>query len=332
MRKTMPEISIVMPTYNSESSVNEALEAIFNLDYDLKRVELLLVDGCSKDDTLEILKEMEKRSPLNSFKLVQVASNIPEARNRGIQLAQGDYVCFIDSDVVVPKDFLSRLMVYMEEKDVGGVMGYPVYTRNSLLTNLIRSKKGKNPWYFMGRKIRNADVLTCMCTLYKADLVKDIRLSSDQIRGEDAEIAISVRKEGYRLVWDGSVVCEHIKRLTVRTALREWFNDGRGRALLVLKHWRTERRLLKSSLRYLMHLAIPTSFVASALSFLGAPGFATTLLRLSPLIVIASFYLYLLSTFRGAKQKILYPLPNMLFNLAFSLGLLHGFMKRVFGG
>jgi len=330
MRKTGPEISIVMPTYNNEDTVRRVLESIFSVEYDPKKLELIAVDGFSTDNTLNILEEMKQASPLYDFKVVREKSNIPEARSRGIQLVQGDYVCFIDSDVVVPRDFLKKLMTHMKG-DVGGVMGYPVYTSNNLIVNLIHSKKDKSPSFFIGRTIRDAAVLTCMCTVYKADLVKDVQLSSDQIRGEDAEIAISVKKKGYRLVWDGSVVCHHLKRLTVRTALKEWFNDGRGRALLVLRHWRTERNLLKSSLRYLAHLTIPISLVASALSFLTAPSFATTLLKWSPLIVFASFYLYLLNTFRGAKQKILYPLPNMLFNLAFCFGLSHVFVKKFFG-
>lgn len=89
-------ISIIVPTYNSERYIGETLNSLLKQTY--TNFEAVIVDDCSSDDTIDIIKETigeDKR-----FKLIQnkVNSGAAVSRNRAIDNTSGDYIAFLDAD------------------------------------------------------------------------------------------------------------------------------------------------------------------------------------------------------------------------------------------
>ena len=100
------KISVIIPIYNSEKFLEECLTSVQNQDYD--NLEVILIDDGSTDSSALISKSFCKRDP--RFKLFQKSNEGPSsARNVGIRLATGEFICFIDSDDVVAPDMLSSL-------------------------------------------------------------------------------------------------------------------------------------------------------------------------------------------------------------------------------
>lgn len=90
----MPYFTVVIPTYNRAKLVSRAIESVFNQSF--SDFELIVVDDGSTDDTALVL-EKYKADP--RFKYVyQKNAKESAARNNGIALATGDYVCLLDSD------------------------------------------------------------------------------------------------------------------------------------------------------------------------------------------------------------------------------------------
>ena len=85
-------ISIIMPTYNSARTIEESLQSIRNQNFDRDKVEILIVDGGSTDDTLEIAKKYNCRILNNERRLPEFAKQI------GFDEAKGEWGIFIDSD------------------------------------------------------------------------------------------------------------------------------------------------------------------------------------------------------------------------------------------
>ena len=80
------KVSIITATYNSAHGIKACLESVFSQDY--KNIECIIVDGQSKDQTLEIVYEKKINNP--SIKLVSEKDNgIYDALNKGIALASG---------------------------------------------------------------------------------------------------------------------------------------------------------------------------------------------------------------------------------------------------
>jgi len=113
-----PLISIVIPVYNAAPFLAEALSSVFAQDH--RPIEVILVDDGSTDESLAIAKAW---SP--ALRIVQQEnSGQAAARNRGLELARGPYIAFIDADDIWPMGKLSRhLRVLHGRSDLDLVLG-----------------------------------------------------------------------------------------------------------------------------------------------------------------------------------------------------------------
>ena len=90
-----PLVSIIMPVYNGEKFIVSAINSIISQSY--SNIELIVIDGSSTDETLNILKGFEKHIKL----LVSENDNgIYQAINKGLQKATGEILCWLNSDDV----------------------------------------------------------------------------------------------------------------------------------------------------------------------------------------------------------------------------------------
>ena len=90
----MPEVSIITPSYNSAPFIEESVRSVFSQTF--QDWELLIVDDCSKDNSVGIVQELTKID--NRVQLVALQENIgaSEARNVAIRKAKGRYIAFLD--------------------------------------------------------------------------------------------------------------------------------------------------------------------------------------------------------------------------------------------
>ncbi|MBO4812882.1 glycosyltransferase [Candidatus Saccharibacteria bacterium] len=100
-------VSIIVPIYNSEDFLERCLDSIMAQTY--ANIEVILVDDGSVDESFAICKVYEKKDV--RFKAIKKCNNgVSSARNYGLKLASGDYVCFFDSDDVVEPNMVERLL------------------------------------------------------------------------------------------------------------------------------------------------------------------------------------------------------------------------------
>lgn len=136
----MTNISIVIPTLNEEQYIQECLESILNSDLNRDDIEILVVDGYSKDRTVDIVKEYIKKYPF--IKLLHNPKKIiPSAMNIGIKNANSKYIIRIDAHSKYPKDYFSKLLYWSQKLDadnVGGVCITDVKNKN-IKTQSIKS-------------------------------------------------------------------------------------------------------------------------------------------------------------------------------------------------
>lgn len=105
-------ISVIMPIYNSENSLNKSINSILKQTYD--NLELILINDGSKDNSLEICREYEKKDSRVSV-FTQENQGPSSARNKGLANAKGTYIAFIDSDDYIEKNTYE----YMKNEIVG---------------------------------------------------------------------------------------------------------------------------------------------------------------------------------------------------------------------
>ncbi len=101
------KVSVIIPIYNVEKYLRKCLESVVNQT--LEDIEIICINDCSPDNSLEIIKEyMEKDSRI---KLIDFKENkgVAIARNTAMEMAQGEYIGFVDPDDWIDLDFYEKL-------------------------------------------------------------------------------------------------------------------------------------------------------------------------------------------------------------------------------
>ncbi len=103
----MPKISVIVPVYNVEKLLSRCLDSI--LSQTLSDIEVICVDDCSPDNSIGILQKYQAQD--GRVKVLQHSVNKRQggARNTGLDIAQGEYVGFVDSDDYLDADFYEKL-------------------------------------------------------------------------------------------------------------------------------------------------------------------------------------------------------------------------------
>jgi len=114
----VPTVSIIIPVYNDEAHVADAIDSALNQT--LKEVEVIVVDDGSTDGTPDVLKRYEGRAKI----IRQENAGVSAARNAGFKDSCGKYVCFLDSDdMVVPKMAETMSDLLEEDQEAGLCFG-----------------------------------------------------------------------------------------------------------------------------------------------------------------------------------------------------------------
>lgn len=123
------KVSIIVPCYNAANYVNKTIDSIVNQT--MTDIEAIFVDDGSKDNTLEVLKKKLLNLEID-YKIVQKENGgVSSARNKGLEIATGKYVLFLDSDDFIEPNMLELMYNKIEELDLDSVFcGYDYVNMN----------------------------------------------------------------------------------------------------------------------------------------------------------------------------------------------------------
>lgn len=108
------KISVVVPVFNVQDFIAESVESLCRQNF--KEFEIILVDDSSPDNSIEIAENIIKEYSNVKYTIFHKKNGgLPSARNVGLKLATGDYICFIDSDDIIGPEHLSNLYDLCEQ-------------------------------------------------------------------------------------------------------------------------------------------------------------------------------------------------------------------------
>lgn len=107
------KISIILPTYNSDNVLENAIKSVIEQTY--KNWELIIIENGKKGQAKQIAQSFNDKRIIYMY---QEQPNVSNARNVGLENVTGKYVSFIDSDDRYDKDFLQKLVEYLEQNDL----------------------------------------------------------------------------------------------------------------------------------------------------------------------------------------------------------------------
>jgi len=235
MGREKVRVTIGLCVRNAENTVKDAIRSILRQGYSHTLMEIIIVDGNSKDKTLEIIKNELKNSDVES-RIFTENKGLGYARELVVKNAKGKYIVWVDSDMILPKDFVKKQVEFMENNlNVGIAKGkYAFIEENSLVANLenaaflvaFHGKNGGDPF----------PLGTSGC-IYRIKAIRQAGGFDENICGvgEDMDAEYRVRAMGWRLRLSPAIFYEK-RRRTWRSLWNEYFWHGKGAANLYRKN------------------------------------------------------------------------------------------------
>jgi glycosyltransferase involved in cell wall biosynthesis len=199
----MCPVDVVLLTKNSEKMLQRCLTSVYQ---NVPVGRLIVVDGGSTDGTLGILHGFGKK--FHNIKVISDHGTRATARQKGIESVETEWFMFVDSDVVLCRDWYKKALKYVDD-DVGLVWGIEVWST-------IRSQATLKMFLWITRKIFELRGGT-HDTLVRTELVKDIKIPADLHVFEDAYIKDWINSKGYQTVPCYDLYCIHFRPETVWT-------------------------------------------------------------------------------------------------------------------
>lgn len=231
----LPFISVIIPVKNRPDDLRDCLTSIFAVKWDSERLEVIVVDDGSDDNTPQVAEE------LGAVVVRRETSGGPSAaRNAGAAIACGDVLAFIDSDCTVDDTWLTDLAPYIMADGIGALGGFVASYYNT--TPLDRYEEAMSS-LSMGKRLLyeantegNFYVPTCNMLVRKAAYDEVGCLNPEMHLGEDVDLCWRIRNSGRGLLYVTSGRAWHKHRNALFQMLKRRLQYGTSEADLYKRH------------------------------------------------------------------------------------------------
>ena len=221
------KVTIGVCTRNCESTILKTVESIVAQDYPHELLEVLVVDGCSSDKTVQIVKEVLSNSDIKGHIFFE-NKGLGFARQIVVDNAQGKYIVWVDGDMILPKDFVKKQVEFMEKNPKVGIAKgrYNVIKENSLVAFLEDIE-------FMistrDEKVITSGSLGTSGCIYRVKAIRQVRGFDQNIKGagEDTDAEYRVKTAGWKICISSAHFYES-RRRNWQELWREYFWLGKG--------------------------------------------------------------------------------------------------------
>jgi len=114
----MLRLSIIVNMYNTAKYMDRCMDTLLNQDIPLSDYEIIMVDDCSPDNSLEMANEYAAKYPNIKVRHHEKNKGLAGGRNTGVDAASGQYLCFVDPDDYIEKHSLAALLKQMDEEQL----------------------------------------------------------------------------------------------------------------------------------------------------------------------------------------------------------------------
>jgi cellulose synthase/poly-beta-1,6-N-acetylglucosamine synthase-like glycosyltransferase len=215
----LPNVSIIVATHNSESTVDECLRSILELDYPKQSFEVIVIDGGSDDLTVERVKA-------HPVKLISHHFNAPASYNSALKTVKNEIVGFIDSDAKVESQWLKKLIKHLDNPKVAGAGGnIETWNKNNLIPRCI----GYELTFRYRRLPQEVKKVATMNFIVRKKVIDEVGGFNESLPTQyDTDLGARIVRSGYKLVFDSNVTCYHFHRPTLSAFFKQQFKYGQN--------------------------------------------------------------------------------------------------------
>lgn len=269
-------LSVICPIYNEEKYIAKCIDSILAQDYPKDDMEVIFVDGMSKDRTREIVAEYTSKYPF--IRLIDNPDRIvPPAMNRGIKASKGDVIMRLDAHATYEKNYFSVLVKALHElnaENVGSVCRTDVLnkTPKTLAIREVLSNKfgvGNSVFRTGVDKVMEVDTVPFGC--WKREVfdkygLYDVRL----VRNQDIELNKRILRGGGKICIVPNTFCTYLARETFQGLSKNNYGNGKWNILTVFYTKQFDSLSIRHfiPLLFVLSLIIPTCLALAYTPFI----------------------------------------------------------------
>lgn len=217
-----PKITLIIPMYNEEKVIKERIENISQLDYPKDRLEIILLDDNSTDNSKNIsLKTIKDKSMKAQVIESQGGKGKARALNWIFPFLESEITVISDADALMKEDSLLKISRNFSDKNIGGVTGKII-----TLSDKERFSKSQEDsyrfyydiWRIGESKIQSVSVCNGPLMSFRTDLLKKIIIDPDAY-ADDSDILFKIIRSGYRVIYEPEAVVYERVPLSVKGRL-----------------------------------------------------------------------------------------------------------------
>lgn len=220
MTPWQPSVSVIVPAYNAQRTIDDCIRSLLELRYPVDRRELVVVDNHSRDGTAAALRAYGDRI----VALAEPTRGPAAARNAGLRCATGEVVAFTDADCVVEPDWLARLVAALEDPHVG-IAGGTILARPPA-NDVQRFGEAIHDHEKAIEVYRPPYAITMSWASRLQTLVELGGFDERFLRSEDTDLSYRVTQAGYAIAFVPDAVVYHRNEESLAGLFGEGFAHG----------------------------------------------------------------------------------------------------------
>jgi len=320
-------VTIILPVRNESAYIERGLQAILAQDYPADRMEILIADGMSTDNTRAIIRDFEKSYPNPCINILDNPGKIvPTGMNIALCQAKGDIVIRVDGHCIIAFDYVRNCVEHLRSDSVDGVGGPmesigETYMEKAIAVGM-SSPFGVGNSAFRTTNGKSMLVDTVPFPAYTRQIIERVGLYDEElVRNQDDEYNYRIREAGGKILLADDVRSEYFSRASLKGLWRQYSQYGFWKVRVLQKHPR------QMSLRQF----IPPAFVSALLTSLLC-AFLPSTRPLSPFVPLLYLFVNLCASVitasrRGWQYLPLVPVTFAILHLSYGAGFLVGLFK-----
>lgn len=201
--KNYPKVTVVIPAYNEQDCIARSIESVLKLNYPKNKLEVLVINDGSTDNTEKIAKSTIKKHKDRDIQLITKKNAGKGAgMNTALKIAKGEYFVCMDADSFIEKDALIKMIPYFTDDNIAAVLpALKVKRPRNLLQKLQKYEYVINMFYkeLMG-KLNCVHVAPGPFSIYNKKIIQRIGGFDEHNLVEDLEIALRLQSQNYKII------------------------------------------------------------------------------------------------------------------------------------
>ena len=269
----LPKISLIVPTKNEETVIRRCLNGIMNVDYPKDKMQIIVVDGKSEDNTSKICSEFSEKYPEN-IKIIseKTPNGKPAALNLALPYINGEIVGVFDADSLPEKDVLAKVAFYFKDEQLKALQGRTnsLNEKNNALTRVIAMEE--RAWFqalMSGReKLQLFVPLTGSCQFVRTKVLEELGGWDENSLTEDVELALRLVEKNHHIQYAPDVCSGQETPNNIGSLFKQRVRWYRGYMETAIKYGRLLDNVNKRTVDAEISMAGPFMMVVSLLSYI----------------------------------------------------------------